>query len=422
MQSLIMSYLTTLLECATAIFIAKRYLSAKFSLNVFEILTVAVTAVLANTIFEYNVMMLFIIGQLMIFCIAVANTGSIKSGLCLYMLTFITQFVSQIIASIPVSVLNMMFPESDWLNPLANLCTLLIAVGLLFTPLKKLFARIMSTTFTYKVSLTSSHLVLIALLIIGQDNLNYLYSNVVLFVILVVIVIICNILLLFYEKKLSVNKMRLEYYIKYLPIYENLINDIRANQHEFTNRLQALQILCDTNDLNEEFSKKLHSYMDTFSKPFHAYPLLMLQSPLFVASMYSLYLNGEAEGIAITFDVSCKTLESRISEILLADLASILLQNAIEASKSGDNIYVKIFSENAKTTVEVRNLVPRYINDAEITDFFSNSYSTKNKGADKQHGYGLYFLHKQVISNKGEVFATCVTSNDRNWLIFRFTV
>lgn len=237
-----------------------------------------------------------------------------------------------------------------------------------------------------------------------------------------IIVIISNVLLLYYEKVISLKNTDLEYYRKYLPVYENLINDIRASQHEFTNRIQALQILCDSAE-NNDFARQLREYTNTYSKPLHAYPLLTVNSPLFVASLYSLYLKGESEGIAITFDVSTNKLESCVSEIMLSDLACILLQNAIEASKPEDNIYVHIHSENGKTIVEVRNIVERLITDEEISGFFNNSYSTKNTSTEKKkHGLGLYYLNRQININKGELFATCISYNKKYWMIFRFTI
>lgn len=306
---------------------------------------------------------------------------------------------------------------------LGNLLSLAVIIILFRKPAHKIFTQITTTSFTYKVSLTSFYLILASLLIGCQHNIDYLYSNAILFLIIILVIVISNVLLLYYEKVISTKNTHLEYFEKYLPIYENLINDIRANQHEFTNRIQALQILFDSGQINAELSEQLKEYTNAYVKPLHAYPLLTLKSPLLVASLYSQYLDAQANGITVSFDVSCKELVSSTSEIELTDLATILLQNAIEASKPGYNIYVSIGVENDKSIIEVRNIVDETINDSDITNFFKSSYTTKSSSdKSKRRGYGLYYLNKTVTQNKGTILATVVPHKDKHWIIFRITV
>ena len=292
------------------------------------------------------------------------------------------------------------------------------------TPVKQVYTNIISTSFTYKISLISSYLYIATILVICQYDVNYLYSNVVLFVVVIMILIVSNIILLYYEKVISKKNQNIAFYKKYLPIYENLINDIRANQHEFSNRMQSLQILCDSASLDVSIANKLREYTNTYSKPFHAYPLLAVNKPLFAASLYSLYIKGESLGITITFNVASTELECSFSEVVLTDLSSILLQNAIEASKSGDNIYVAINSTDNKTTVEVRNKVDTQITDSEISNFFTYKYSSKNTEHthNNQHGFGLYYLKKEIEKCHGKLLATCVQFDDNYWMIFKITI
>lgn len=416
-------YLSTILECFCIILICKKYLSKKYRLTKYEILIITSDTLLANLVVKDNMILTFFLGQLMIFFFCLSNVKSFMNTLYLSMLAFITTFVSQTIATIPIAILASIIKNNDIIEPIANAVTFVVIYILLSTRLKKLYTQITTTTFTYKVALISFYLLLISLLILLQNNINFLYSNAVFFVIIVIIVIISNVLLLYYEKVISSKNMNIEYYERFLPIYESLINDIRASQHEFTNRIQALQILCDSQNTNTEFSALLHEYTSNYSKPLHAYPLLMLKSPLFVASLYSLYLDAESKGITVTFDVSCDKLNSPASEIVLTDLASILIQNAIEASKPGNNIYVAINSDDNRTNIEVRNIVEKQITDSEISNFFNNTYSTKNTdSSNKKHGFGLYYLNKQVNNYNGNILATCISHKDKYWMIFKLTI
>lgn len=417
-----LNYLSTILECVAVMLVCKCYLHSKKRILLSEAAVLILDVLVVNLFLLDNTLILFFAGQIMVFLICLANIRSIKNALYLSMLCFITLFISQIAASISVALFYNIINNEQTIGLLGNLFTIVVILLIMLTPIKRLYSIIVSTSFTYKVSLISSYAYLITLLIICQYNMKYLYANSVLFVIVIVILIISNAILLYYEKVLSLKNQDLETYKKYLPIYENLINDIRASQHEFTNRIQALQILCDSPTINEDLINKLREYTSAYSKPLHAYPLLTVDKPLFAASLYSLYLKAQTNNITVAFDVSSTHLNSTISEVMLSDFSCILLQNAIEASKPYDNIYINISSNDGKTTFEIRNQVDRLISDSEISSFFKCKNTSKNNDYDYSHGYGLYYLSKEMNKNNGEVLATCISFNDKYWIIFRITV
>ena len=419
-----MDYLLTLLECLSAIFICKGYLNKRNRITLPEALVIALDIIFANLILADSTLALFILGQMLIFFVCLINTKSIKETFCLSALSFITLISLQIIASIPVVLCSQFINNATIIGFWGNLITLLIILIIMQTPVKLVYSNIISTSFTYRISLISSYLYIATILFICQYDVNYLYSNIALFVVVIMILIVSNVILLYYEKVISIKNQNIAFYQKYLPIYKNFINDIRANQHEFSNRMQSLQILCDSANLNVSLANKLREYTNTYTKPFHAYPLLAVDKPLFAASLYSLYLKGEALGINISFNVSSTHLNCSVSEVILSDLSSILLQNAIEASKAGDNIYVAINSSNNATTIEIRNKVDKQITDSEISNFFTYKYSSKNTkhSFDNQHGFGLYYLKKEIEKCNGKLLASCILFNDNYWMIFRITI
>lgn len=419
-----MDYILTLFEGLSALSICKGYLNRKNSITLPEIFVLILDILIANLLFSDSTLALFILGQILIFFICLINTNAIKDTFYLAALTFITLVSIQVIASIPVALCSQIIKNTSIIEFLGNLITLIFIFIIMKTPIKRLFINIISTSFAYKISLISSYLYIATILVICQYDIYYLYSNVVLFVVVIMILIVSNLILLYYEKVISIKNQNIAFYKKHLPIYENLVNDIRANQHEFSNRMQALQILCESASLDVPFANKLREYANTYSKPFHAYPLLAVNKPLFAASLYSLYLKGESSGISIVFNVSSNELKCSVSEVILTDLSSILLQNAIEASKLGDNIYVSIGSTNNTTTVEIRNKVDIQITDSEISEFFTYRYSSKNTdhSESNSHGFGLYYLKREIEKCKGELLATCIPFNDNYWMIFRITL
>lgn len=420
---LVFDCLFTLIESICVIYTCKKYLDKATKPYVWDVIILISNVLLANFAVRDTKIFTLILGQVFIFLICYVNAKKLLDSVYMAMLVYITLFISEIIATIPVAFCSIFIKEPHILGLIGNLMTLAVIIILMSTSVRKLYNMVISTSFAYKVALISFYIVLISLLIICQQNVHYLYSNILLFIIIIIIIITSNALLLYYEKIISSKNAKLKYYKKYLPVYENLINDIRASQHEFTNRIQSLQLLCDSHNTDDEFSNLIKNYTATYTKPLHAYPLLTLKNPLFVASMYSLYLDAQAREISINYDVTCGKLESSASEITITDLSAILVQNAIEASVSGNNIYISINSSDNKTTIEVRNLVDHQISDSEISLFFSNSYSTKNKADDNEtHGFGLYYLNKQVSIYKGSILATCINHNSKYWMIFKLTI
>ena len=117
--------------------------------------------------------------------------------------------------------------------------------------------------------------------------------------------------------------------------------------------------------------------------------------PLLAAALYNLTTKAENEGIYVQFDVCSTKLTSSATEVQLSDISCLHLQSAIEASRCGDNIYVKIASVNQKTYFEVRNISEVKYSISEISHFFDAGFSTKNtpKKHNQPHGLGLNASH-----------------------------
>lgn len=123
----------------------------------------------------------------------------------------------------------------------------------------------------------------------------------------------------------------------------------------------------------------------------------------------------------ITFDITNTNLQTRVSEQLFSDLACILTQNAIEACHAGDNIYIYMTSEQGTLQFEIRNPVSKLYNSREIQMFFSPNFSSKPNAKEQEtpHGFGLYYLHKTVLRQRGTISTICTEHNGKYWMVFR---
>lgn len=306
-------------------------------------------------------------------------------------------------------------------NGLSLICAILI---LTFTKIRNLYNNIILARFMYKSILLYSYMILVVALLYFKYDLTalYEYTYVILFVIL--LLVLSNTAILYYDHEISRKNHELSAYQKNLPIYESLIKDIRTSQHEFSNRLQNLEHLPDTCSTYEELRDALQRYTTTYRKPMRAYPLLTINMPLLAAALYNQTLRAEDAGIIISFDVVNHTLHSRISEAELTDYANILLQNAIEACREGDNIYVQITSSETTTCIEIRNPIDRKLTITEINRFFESGYSTKtsHKQDGITHGLGLYHLKKELEKKNGYIRANCIELQGKYWISFTIEI
>ena len=277
----------------------------------------------------------------------------------------------------------------------------------------------------YRLILLNTYLIFLGILLVFKAAPKNFYMNLTTYLFIALLLVIVNISILYYDRLVASQKLELQSYQKHLPIYESLINEIRANQHEYSNRLQNLQNLSNTCTDYDSLCQALHKHTKEYTHPLHAYPLLQIDMPLLAAALYNLSCRAEAENITLYFDVVSEHLESHAPEYLLTDFACIITQNAIEASKAGDSIYIHISSENGMVQFEIRNPVDKRYTPQDIQMFFKKNYSTKSdtpKDDITPHGFGLFNLVNNITKWNGTIGADCVEYNNKFWIIFTLDI
>lgn len=347
------------------------------------------------------------------------------SGALLFSVTYILAAMLQFVTAALMSILPFTIPEAA-LPYVGNLLTLLLAVLLhLIPPVCNLYERISHAAKPYRFIMINTYIVLFIIMLVLKLNPTDLFSNTSVILSAVLFLVAANACILYYDQKLNARNQELVSYQKNLPIYKSLIDDIRASQHEYSNRLQSLRFLTETCKTYEELREALNKYTEDYSHPLHAYPLLLIDKPLLAASLYNLALRAEEVPVTIQFDVVAHRLQSHASESVVADLTCILLQNAIEACKPGDSIYVHLSSDNGRTRFEVRNPSAVHYSVSEINSFFRKDYSTKkdrSKEDGLNHGLGLHHLLKEVQKYDGTIGADCILFHEVEWVVFCLTI
>lgn len=340
----------------------------------------------------------------------------------LYCLSYTTLGIFQLILIFSLSFFSISF-DAKFMPIIGNLLTIILLVCIfLFTSYRKLYQFISQAAFIYKMLLINSYLVIAAVFLYLKIHTFDFYQNVAYFITIISSIIAFNSCILYYDQKLSIERQQLASYQQNLPIYKALIDEIRASQHEFSNRIQNLEqlpyICNDYDSLCEALKKNARSYKN----PMRAYPLLQLNMPLLSATLYNLYTQANDRKITILFDISSPHIESHAPEYILSDCISILTNNAIEASQTNDKIYIRISSEKGQLHFEIRNPVTQPLSTAALSQFFQKGFSTKHNKVSCERGLGLYYLSNEIALYNGSIGVDCIEYEDCYWIIFELDI
>ena len=227
---------------------------------------------------------------------------------------------------------------------------------------------------------------------------NYRYSkgiNVVYYAVLIFSVILLIAILIDIGKhKMKANKMEAELRLHklYEQSFQNLIDDIRARQHEFDNHINTIysqHYLYNTYDTLVEAQKKYCNnivYSNKYNK------LLTKGNPIILGFLYSKFAEAEKRGIDIEYKVKIDDLKCDVPIYKMVELLGNLITNAIEAltkQKDLNKLRVVILEQPYEIAVDISNEC-KDIDYNKVQRFFTKGYSEKGEN----RGYGLYNVKK----------------------------
>lgn len=325
------------------------------------------------------------------------------------------------------TMISLLLSPNVWYMPLlGNVCLIIFTIILFrFTICKQLYEFLCQAKLPYKLLFWNTYILLMVLLLFFKIDASDFYINLVYWLAITIVLLIANICIMYYDRELFKKRQELTSYEKNLPIYQSLIDEIRSNQHEFSNRIQHFRKLPYVCKDYDSLSQALLKYSSSYCKPLQNYALLQIDMPLLAATLYSFACQAAQRNITLTFNIRTFHLTSGVPEYQLADYVSILTQNAIEASKEGDRIYICISSDQDRFQFEIRNPSLQLVSPSDIKHFFQKGYTSKPnewKEDGSTHGYGLYFLHQNITNSGGMIGAECMEHAGKYWIIFRLEI
>ena len=192
---------------------------------------------------------------------------------------------------------------------------------------------------------------------------------------------------------------------QYLPLVEELIEQVRARQHDFNNQMMAVAAAVSTaRDLQEaqEAVTALlqHVRLDGADKE-----LLKCDSKVISGLLFGKMKQAEFKQVHVEVMIAGAFLRRVLSEADWVEVIAILLDNAIEAAAPGDVLYAKAIEEGDSLRFSVLNPHAALTN-MEFIQMFRRGWSTKGEAG---HGYGLYNVRQIMERHGGKI----ITGNDR---------
>ncbi len=414
-----------LLEFFSLYIILKFFLCVSLKPNKKDVLACIIITVLNYFGYKHTVLVwILTLGLYLIYVFSLTQERLINR-LLLYCISYITIFLIQVTITFILSFCDIAY-DDPFISLIGNPLTIIMLLIILsFTPYRKLYLFISKTANIYKVLLINTYLVCAATLLYMKLMASNFYQNILYFITTVALIIAFNVCILYYDQRLFLEHQQLVSYQRNLPIYKSLINEIRASQHEFSNRIQNLERLPYICKDYDSICAALLKNTNDYKKPLRAYSLLQLNMPLLAATLYNLYIQAHEQNITILFDISSPNITSCAPEYELSDFISILTQNAIEACEHGDKIYTRIVSTGNRLHFEIRNPIKQQLSTTELSQFFQKDFSTKInhiKEDGLEHGLGLYYLSNEITIYNGTIGIDCTQYDDCYWIIFTLEI
>ena len=141
---------------------------------------------------------------------------------------------------------------------------------------------------------------------------------------------------------------------QYVPIVEELISQVRARQHEFNNRMMAIEAVVTSADTLEEARKEVTALTGSIGISLNDRELLSCDSKMIAGMLFGKIKQAEAANRHIELSLHGLFKKTVTPETEWIEAIGILLDNAIEASPKGSTVFFSVivsFSNESASTL-----------------------------------------------------------------------
>lgn len=224
-----------------------------------------------------------------------------------------------------------------------------------------------------------------------------------------------------YRMQMREKQIEVEVHEIYAESYKNLIDEIRARQHEFDNHLQAIINQHFTCSTYEELTHTQNEYIHAITFDNRYNKLLRQGNFVYIGFLYGKLVSMEERGISVDYKISIGQLDCDMPVYKIIEITSDLLNNACEAltlpTKISHPVYMQINETNNIIFLEIRNIGEPLSPDF-VGECFKKGYSKKGTG----RGLGLYNVKNITNQYGADIQFQNIMTNHHNWVSFSVTI
>lgn len=249
---------------------------------------------------------------------------------------------------------------------------------------------------------------------LSYDMKRFMEHILLCIVVLMLLLFLDGIMLYFHWRRLQEQK-HIHMVEQYIPIIEELISQVRARQHEFNNIICAIEAAVNSADTLEDAKANLSLLTQKEYILPNDYDLLSCDSKIISGMLFEKKKQAEFKGVNVHPEIQGLFRKGITPETEWIEVIAILMDNAIEASNSGNTIYLKSRQKENKIELTVSNqALP--LSNSEFIKLFSKGVTSKS---DKQlHGYGLYNIMCIVEHYHGRIITRNERIDGENYVVF----
>lgn len=191
---------------------------------------------------------------------------------------------------------------------------------------------------------------------------------------------------------------------QYLPLVDELVEQVRARQHQFNNQMMSVSGALATAEDLPEARARVADLIESTKLDGVDTALLKCDSKVLSGMLYGKVKQAELRHIRLEVDLSAPFLHNAIPETGWIEVAGILIDNALESSSSDDVVSVRAALEDDGAFRFTVSNPHAALSNVEFVQMFRRGWSSKGNG----HGYGLYNV-RQIVEHHG---GRLVTRND----------
>ena len=190
---------------------------------------------------------------------------------------------------------------------------------------------------------------------------------------------------------------------------------IRARQHEFNNRMMAIEAAVASADTLEEARKEVAGLTGSIGISLNDRELLSCDSKMIAGMLFGKIKQAEVANLHIELSLHGLFKKTVTPETEWIEAIGILLDNAIEASPKGSTIFLSSKKQGDFLELTVSNPAPPLSN-TEFMALFGKGVTTK--ASRDGHGFGLYNILRMTERYHGKILTRNESILNENYVVF----